>query len=100
MKDGKYEILLNKNNKSEKATLRNRSQANPGGCRTDPVSVEVLRRRQEFPQQGGGDRGQEGGWDDFREKDDMLCIEGLHMCAIYKRYHSKVSPFLMQYFGW
>ena len=76
MKDGKYEILLNKNNKSEKATLRNRLQANPGSCRTDPVSVEVLRRRQEFPQQGGHDRGQE---DDFREKDDMLCIEGLHM---------------------
>ena len=43
------------------------------------MSVEVLRRRQEFPQQGGHDRDREGGWGDFREKDDMLCIEGLHM---------------------
>ena len=43
------------------------------------MSVEVLRRRQEFPQQGGDDRGRDGGSDDFREKDDMLCIEGLHM---------------------
>ena len=72
MKDGQYEILLNKNNKSGKATLRNRLQANPGSRRTDPVSVEVLRRRQEFPQQGGGDGGREGGWDDFREKDDNV----------------------------
>ena len=59
-------------NKLEKATLRNRLQANPGSCRTDPVSVEVLRCRQEFPQQGGHDRGREGGWDDFREKDDNV----------------------------
>ena len=34
------------------------------------MSVEVLRRRQEFPQQGGRDGGREGGSDDFREKDD------------------------------
>ena len=72
MKDGKYEILLNKNNKSEKATLRNRLQANPCSCRTDPVSLEVLRRRQEFPQQGGHDGGRLGGSDDFREKDDNV----------------------------
>ena len=43
------------------------------------MSVEVLRCRQEFPQQGGHDRGREGGWGDFREKDDMLCVEGLNM---------------------
>ena len=49
------------------------------------MSVEVLRRRQEFPQQGGHDRGREGGSDDFREKMTVLCMEGLHMCAIYKR---------------
>ena len=36
------------------------------------MSVEVLRRRQEFPQQGGRDGGREGGWDDFREKDDNV----------------------------
>ena len=74
MKDGKYEILLNKKWQQirKKATLRNRLQANPGSCRTDPVSVEVLRRRQEFPQQGGRDGGRLGGWDDFREKDDNV----------------------------